>query len=165
MSDSIHAENPATRGSLAWLAAGFGGGIAIAVALFGALHLLLNVGDNAVEPAVDAYFASLNAGEIEQLYVGAHSMLTEATTAEKFAEGTQLVRDKLGAYQSKTLRGINITADRTGVITHAVYDTDFANGSATVDFSFSGLGDGLKFAGADYRSDLLPSAERGRRRR
>ncbi|MDZ4860415.1 MAG: hypothetical protein SGI88_15675 [Candidatus Hydrogenedentes bacterium] len=150
------------RGGISWLFAGIVGGLSIVVLLFGSIYLLLHIGDYAVEPAVDDYFVSYNTGNFAQVYSDAHPSLAEVSSAEDFLGTSSAVRRTLGQYQIKTVRGISVESDRSGVVTQALYDAEFEHGPATVEFAFSGSGDQLKIAGVTYRSDLLPSPDRRR---
>lgn len=138
--------------------------LALAAAWFGGLRLLLMAGDGAVEPLVDQYFQQFNSGDYAGMYSTAHSSLTSETSPETFAAKVDRVRSVLGDFKRKTVRGVSIAAERGGAIAQATYDAEFANGPATVEFTFVGSGSEQGLADVSFRSSLLPDERRRGRR-
>jgi hypothetical protein len=165
MTTEVRTTEGARRGSPAIFAAALGASLAFVILVFGVFTLLLRVGEGPLRPAVDNYFTKFNSADFAGIYANAAKPLTEETSEDKFVAAQQLIHDKLGNMQSKTIRGISVVSERGPASTVITYDAQFANGPATVALAFQGTGEEGKLVRADFRSDLLPRPERGRRGR
>jgi len=165
MTDTNSNAGSGNHGSLFWLVIGLGGGLIIVLVIFGSLWSLLQIGGRPVDSQVETYFARFNAGDFASIYADAHPTLAQATKQTDFLAQGQLFSERFGPFESKSIRGITQSADRSGILTNASYDAKFANGYATFEFYFMGNGEDRKLSSVEVRSSLLPEDSRGRRRR
>lgn len=159
MSDDTGLES-SSRGSLAIFATALGIALAFVVVAFGAMTVLTYLGERPLKPAVENYFAKFNAGEFAPLYASAARPLQDSMDEGKFLAYQQLVREKLGDYQSKTIRGVKIVRERGPAATVITYDAKFSNGPASISLAFQGTGTEAKLVSTEFRSELLPRPER-----
>ena len=158
---SVDSESKSSqRGSLATFAAALGIALAFVIVFFGAMKMLTYLGERPLKPAVENYFAKFNASDFAPIYDNAAKPLQESVEQEKFLANQQLIREKLGDYQSKTIRGVKIVQERGPAATVITYDATFANGPASVALAFQGTGAEAKLVSTEFRSDLLPRPER-----
>ena len=159
MEDDIQQKTP-RRGSPAIFASALGIALAFVVVTFGTMTVLTYLGERPLKPTVEAYFSKYNAGEFAPLYASAAKPLQESMDEGRFLAYQQLVREKLGDYQSKTIRGVKIVQERGPAATVITYDATFAKGPASVSLAFQGTGTEAKLVSTEFRSELLPRPER-----
>lgn len=148
------------RGSVSIFSAALGIALGFVVITFGAMTALMYLGEGPLKPAVENYFANYNASEFAALYASAAKPLHDSMEEGKFLASQQLIREKLGDYQSKTIRGVKIVRERGPAATVITYDATFAKGPASVALAFQGTGADAKLVSTEFRSDLLPRPER-----
>lgn len=148
------------RGSPAIFATALGIALAFVVVTFGAMTALMYLGEGPLKPAVENYFAKYNASDFSPVYESAAKPLQDSMDQEKFLANQQLIREKLGDYQSKTIRGVQVVHERGPAATVITYDATFAKGPASVALAFQGTGADAKLVSTEFRSELLPRSER-----
>ena len=151
----------ASRGSLGWLVAGLVAGLLIVATLFVVLRSLLVLGDNFAEQAVENYFAAYDDGDFSG-NLDEHPRLAGRDNAETYLERSTAARTALGAYRQRIIRGIALQSDRSDGDVQILYDAEFENGPATVEFIFAGTGKEMEIASVAFQSELVPG---GRHRR
>lgn len=165
MTDKAQGPTSERRGSPALFGMTLAAGLGLVLLTFGFFTVLLYLGERPLKPAVEGFFANFNASDFAAIYSSAGKPITDVAKEEEFVKDQQLIREKLGAMQSRTIRGINLVRERGPASTVITYDATFDNGPATVSLAFQGSGEELKLVRTEFRSELLPREERGRRRR
>ena len=148
------------RGSPAIFATALGIALGFVVVTFGAMTVSMYLGERPLKPAIENYFAKYNTSDFAPIYESAAKPLHESVDQDKFLANQQLIHEKLGEYQSKTIRGVKIVRERGPAATVITYDATFAKGPATVALAFQGTGVDAKLVSTEFRSDLLPRPER-----
>jgi hypothetical protein len=96
-------------------------------------------GDNKAlaETAVATFHSQLDAGQFGAIYADADDRFQKATTAADFSALVGAIHQKLGSVQQSALRNYNVGwYSGQGAVVTLVYETQFAGGSGTEQFTW-----------------------------
>ena len=142
---------PSTKSSVPIIVFGCAGALLVVVLGVGAFAAILFAGNKKVDPVVEAYYALVKQGKLDEAYANMHPKFQEAVTLEKYHQIQSGITELLGNYQSKSVRGVNINSFNGVTTTVATYAMTFEKGEATAVFTL--IGD--KIARFDIDSPLL----------
>ena len=134
-----------------FLLIGCAGAIFFVVLIGGAIFALMYAGNKAADPAITAYLERVERGELAEAYAEMHPAFKEKMTEEQFQNFARGVASALGAFKSKSMRGVNINSLNSVTTTVARYAMTYEKGQATGTFTLMGG----KLAGVFIQSPLI----------
>lgn len=106
-------------------------------------------------PAVQDFHRNLNAGQYEQIYLGADAGLAGDGGHDELIKFLEGVHTKLGDAGAASQLSIRVSATTFGSSIIAQYNTTYTRGSAIETFTWVKKNGNLKLYGYDIRSNAL----------
>jgi hypothetical protein len=111
--------------------------VLMAIVAFGAGEsCVMKQSANTAQAAVDAFHARLNAEQYVPIFVEADEALKKTTTQDEFVAFLAAIHRELGEHRTSTFAGSRVFVGVQGVEVTLGFDSDYAEGKATEQFTW-----------------------------
>lgn len=109
----------------------------------------------AAEPAVEKFHTQFNANQFSEIYNESGDTMKKMASEKELTDLLDAVYRKLGTYQKSTSTRWHVDGGPVTSIVNLSYDTEFSDGKAAEQFTFSVSGDTVKLEGYHINSNEL----------